>query len=156
MLFNKKTSPRALAGLLLVACLAHAEEPGDKPIGYVMKVSGEAFVVTDGVARPASVGMPLQVGSSLRTGPAGTLGVTFEDSTLMSFGPNSELKVDEYLYEPAKGDLKLNANISRGTLNYISGVIAKLKPEAVEVHTPTGTIGVRGTHFLVKVEEAGR
>jgi hypothetical protein len=155
MLFNKKTSLGALAGLLLVACSAQAEEAG-KPIGYVMKASGEAFVVTDGVAQPATVGMPLQVGSSLRTGPAGTLGVTFEDSTLMSFGPNSELKVDEYLYEPAKGELKLNANISRGTLNYISGVIAKLKPEAVEVHTPTGTIGVRGTHFLVKVAEAGR
>jgi hypothetical protein len=155
MLFNKKTSLGALAGLLLVACSAQAEDAG-KPIGYVMKTSGEAFVVTDGVARPATVGMPLRVGSSLRTGPAGTLGVTFEDSTLMSFGPNSELKVDEYLYEPAKGELKLNANISRGTLNYISGVIAKLKPEAVEVHTPTGTIGVRGTHFLVKVAEAGR
>lgn len=155
MFFNKKTSLGALAGLLLVACSAQAEDAG-KPIGYVMKASGEAFVVTDGVAQPATVGMPLQVGSSLRTGPAGTLGVTFEDSTLMSFGPNSELKVDEYLYEPAKGELKLNANISRGTLNYISGVIAKLKPEAVEVHTPTGTIGVRGTHFLVKVAEAGR
>jgi hypothetical protein len=37
-------------------------------------------------------------------------------------------------------------------LHYISGVIAKLKPEAVTVKTPSAIIGVRGTHFLVKAE----
>ena len=35
---------------------------------------------------------------------------------------------------------------------YRSGVIAKLRPDAVALKTPTGTIGVRGTHFVVKVE----
>ena len=34
---------------------------------------------------------------------------------------------------------------------YVSGVITKLKPEAVKVKTPTGTIGVRGIKFVVKV-----
>ena len=44
--------------------------------------------------------------------------------------------------------------MSKGSMNYISGVIAKLKPEAVSVKTPTGIIGIRGTQFVVKVEEA--
>jgi hypothetical protein len=38
-------------------------------------------------------------------------------------------------------------------MNYVSGVIAKLQPDAVSVTTPTGTIGVRGTNFVVRVEE---
>ena len=38
-------------------------------------------------------------------------------------------------------------------MNYVSGVIAKLQPDAVTLNTPTGTIGVRGTQFLVHVEE---
>jgi hypothetical protein len=143
----------ALALALALACAtapAAAQETG--AIGYVMKVSGEATVVSDGKAVAAVVGTPVMQGSTLRTGPAGSLGVTLKDNTVMSFGPNSELRVDEFLFAPARNELKLTANITRGTMNFISGVIAKLKPEAVQVQTPTGTIGVRGTHFLVKVD----
>ena len=43
--------------------------------------------------------------------------------------------------------------MTRSSLNYVSGVIEKLKPDAVTVGTPTGIIGVRGTQFLLKVEE---
>ncbi|SMP75743.1 FecR family protein [Noviherbaspirillum suwonense] len=144
---------RTMAIAMALACAtapAVAQETG--AIGYVMKVSGEATVVNDGKAVPAEVGTPLLQGSTLRTGPAGSMGVTLKDNTVMSFGPNSELRVAEFLFAPARNELKLTASITRGTMNFISGVIAKLKPEAVQVQTPTGTIGVRGTHFLVKVD----
>lgn len=81
------------------------------------------------------------------------MGVTFKDNTLMSFGPDTEMTVDEYLYAPAEGDLKLSTRLTRGSLNYVSGVIAKLNPTAVTVKTPTGIIGVRGTQFVAKVED---
>ena len=138
---------------LALACAtvpAAAQETG--AIGCVMKVSGEAAVISDGKAVPAVIGTPVMQGSTLRTGPAGALGVTLKDNTVMSFGPNSELRVDEFLFAPARSELKLTASITRGTMNFISGVIAKLRPEAVQVQTPTGTIGVRGTQFLVKVD----
>lgn len=117
-----------------------------------MKVQGEASVTRDGATVPATIGTPLYVGSMVKTGPAGSMGVTLEDNTVMSFGPNSELTLDEFIFDPAQDDLKLSAKITHGTLDYISGTIAKLKPQAVEINTPTGTIGVRGTHFLVKVD----
>ena len=72
----------------------------------------------------------------------------------MSFGPDTELSVDEYLYAPAQGKLKLGTKLAKGSMNYVSGVIAKLQPDAVSVKTPTGTIGVRGTQFVVLVEGA--
>lgn len=134
-----------------VTSLAFAAQPSTA-IGYVMKVQGEASVSLDGASQPAAVGTPLYVGSVVKTGSSGSMGVTLKDNTLMSFGPNSELALDEFLFDPAQGELKLSAKISHGTLDYISGTIAKLKPESVEINTPTGTIGVRGTHFLVKVD----
>ncbi len=140
-----------LLACLIFSAASHAEEP-KAVIGYVMKAEGEAFVTLDGITQPAVIGLPLQVGSSLRTGTEGSMGVTLADNTVMSFGPNTEVSLDAFLYKPDQGDLKLSTRISRGTLNFISGVIAKLKPEAVEINTPTGTIGVRGTHFLVKVD----
>jgi hypothetical protein len=152
MFKTKRTTLLASVALALACAAAPAAAQEAGPIGYVMKVSGEASVTSDGRAVPAVVGTPVMQGSTLRTGAAGTLGVTLKDNTVMSFGPNSELRVDEFLFAPARNELKLTANITRGTMNFISGVIAKLKPEAVQVQTPTGTIGVRGTHFLVKVD----
>lgn len=152
MIRLKKTLAASLIGLVAwLGSTAYADEPGE-PIGYVMTVKGEATVITRGQALPASVGQAIMLGAELVTGPDGALGVTLTDSTVMSFGPNTQLTVDEYLYTPAQEELRLSARISRGTLNFISGVIAKLKPEAVQIQTPTGTIGVRGTHFLVKVD----
>jgi hypothetical protein len=125
---------------------------GQDAIGYVKTVTGDATVTDGGKAVKAAAGTPVRLNSVLKTGAKGTMGVTFKDNSMMSFGPDTEVTVDEYLYAPAKGDLKFGASMSKGALNVVSGTIAKLKPEAVSLKTPTGTIGVRGTNFAVKVE----
>ena len=135
--------------VLLSGLAARAEEPA---IAYVKTVSGEATVSNGNSRVQAQPGTPLFVGSQLKTGPKSSLGVSFKDDTVMSFGPDTELIVDEYLYEPSQGKLRLASTLLKGTLNYLSGVIAKLKPDAVSVTTPSGIIGVRGTQFVVKVD----
>lgn len=138
-----------MGGLLLSgACFA---EPA--VVAYVKNVSGEASITTGGKTASARVGDAVYQGSHLKTAQKSSLGITFRDDTVMSFGSDTDLTVDEYLYNPSQGKLKLGSKLSKGTLNYVSGVIAKLKPEAVTIKTPTGTIGVRGTQFVVKVEE---
>ena len=134
--------------LLLIALPAQADEA---VIGYVKTVKGDALVINGDQQVKATVGTPIVSGSQLKTGPNASLGVTFKDNTVMSFGPDTELTVDEYLYAPNKGKLRLGATMAKGTLAYLSGAIAKIKPDAVSVKTPTGTIGVRGTHFVLKV-----
>lgn len=138
----------AVGWVLLCAPCAWADA-----VGYVKNVSGEAVVITAGDTVKAEVGVPVHIGSVLKTAGKGSMGVTFKDETMMSFGPNTELTVDEYLYAPSEGSLRLVGSLARGSLNYISGVIAKLRPEAVAMNTPSGTIGVRGTHFAALVEE---
>lgn len=125
----------------------------DLPIGFVKNVSGEATITSGSNKQKAEAGTPVHQGSILRTGTKSSMGITFSDETVMSFGPDTELTVDEYLYAPAQGKLKLGSKLTKGSLNYVSGVIAKLQPDAVSVKTPTGTIGVRGTQFVVKIEE---
>jgi hypothetical protein len=139
-----------LGALCSTGALAAEEKAA---VGYVKNVKGKATVTTNGEVVPAQPGTPLHQGSALKTEAESSMGVTFKDNTLMSFGPNTVLTVDEYLYEPSEGKLKLGARMGKGTMNYVSGVIAKLQPEAVTVKTPTGMIGVRGTQFLLKVEE---
>ena len=143
-----------LSGLILMGASSWATaQTTPEPVGYVKTVTGEAFVVTASQSVKAQPGTAVMQGSLLKTAKASSLGVTFKDNTLMSFGPDTEMTVDEYLYAPADGNLKLSTKLTKGTLNYVSGVIAKLKPSAVSVATPTGIIGVRGTQFVAKVEE---
>lgn len=140
----------ALVFLLLLSGKLMA---GDSPIGYVKTLTGEASITSAGKAAKAEVGSPVYQGSVLQTGKKSSMGVTFNDETLMSFGADTVFTVDEYLYAPAQGKLKLSSKLTKGSLNYVSGVIAKLQPNAVTVGTPNGIIGVRGTQFLVKVDD---
>lgn len=135
---------------MLMAQTAMAEVPS---IGYIKTVTGQATVVAAGRAIKAEPGTPVYQDNVLKTGKDGSLGLTLKDNTILSMGPDTEMVVDEYLYAPAQDQLKLGGRLAKGSLNYVSGVIAKLKPENVVMRTPSGNIGVRGTHFAVSVVE---
>lgn len=121
-------------------------------IGYVKTVTGNAAIVVSGQSTPALPGAALRKGYILKTGSPGSIGATLKDNTILSAGPDSEIALDEYAYAPGDDQLRLAIRMVRGTLHYVSGVIAKLKPEAVDIRTPTGLIGVRGTEFVVHVD----
>ena len=142
-----------VTSLTLAASPSHAQA---EKVGTVKTVTGDAWVITTGQRVKAKVGTDVHLGSQLKTAKSSSMGVTFKDNTLMSFGPDTEMTVDDYLFAPAQGQLKLGTRLDKGSLNYVSGLIAKLKPEAVTVKTPTGTIGVRGTQFLLNIEEPAR
>lgn len=139
--------------LMCVLLLTPGVWADERPIGYIKNVTGEASVTTGDKKIKAEVGTAIYQGSMLQTGAKSSMGVTFKDETMMSFGPDTEFTVDEYAYAPAQNKLKLGSRMFKGSMNYVSGVISKLAPNAVTVNTPSGTIGVRGTQFVVKVEE---
>jgi len=140
-------------GVALVVCLTGTSFADDSIIGFVKTVDGDASVLVGGKAIKAQPGTPVQRSDVLKTGKPGSLGLTLKDNTVLSIGPDTELVIEEFLYAPAKGDFELGARVRKGTLNYVSGMVAKLKPEVVTVRTPTGNIGVRGTHFVLAVAE---
>ena len=136
----------ALAALAATPALA-------EPAGYIKNVNGQATVTSGTRTTAAAPGMALGVGDVLRTGADGSLGVVLKDNTVLSFGPTTSFTLEDYQFEPAQGQLKLAARIGQGSLHYVSGAIAKLRPQAVEIKTPSGVIGVRGTRFVVVVQE---
>ena len=125
----------------------------DETIGSVKKVSGQVFVVRDEQRTPAHPGFKLQSGDTLETGLDGSLGVILRDNSLLSLGPSSHIAIEKFVFLPAEGKLGLTARILRGTMAYVSGLIGRLAPESATFVTPVATIGVRGTHFAVRVSE---
>ena len=141
-----------LAVLLLVPSVFAAEPPA----GYLKIVKGTACIVRQGAIIPAVAGNTVFKNDLLRTGADGSLGITFMDDTVMSMGPESEVTLNEFEFSPAEGRMSIFTRMLRGTVVYLSGIIAKLSPEAVRFETPVANIGLRGTRFAVKVEGEGK
>lgn len=74
------------------------------------------------------------------------------DETALTVGEKSELTIDEFIYEPQSKVGKIVSNIKIGTVRIITGEISKQNPDNLEVNVPTGSIGARGTEFVVVTE----
>lgn len=123
------------------------------PVAGRLKVAiGTASVVRGGQAAAAVPGAEIAEGDILRTGADGRLSAMLKDEARVSLGPNSELALTRFAFAPSDAQLGLGLRLARGVLSYVSGLIAKLAPEAVRLQTPTSIIGVRGTHVLVRAE----
>jgi hypothetical protein len=121
-------------------------------IATVQKVSGMAAVVRQGQTIPGKIGLEIYQSDTLRTGRDGSIGVVFNDDTLLSLGPESILVIDEFVFAPKQGKFSIAIRMLRGTVAYFSGLISKLAPESAHIETPTSSIGIRGTKFVVRVE----
>ena len=143
-----------LAGALTVILVSAAPARGQVPpsAGRIKIVSGSAFVVRQGAQLPAQAGQVVFEADSLRTGADGRVGVTLNDETRVSLGPNSEMLLSRFMYSPADGTFALTLRFVRGVAAYVSGRIAKLSPDAIRLETPASIVGVRGTRLGIRVE----
>jgi hypothetical protein len=139
---------------ILHSAIGETVPAGASPaVGTVQKMSGPASIVRQGQTISASVGQEIFENDILQTGRDGSMGVVFSDDTLLSLGPESLLVVDQYVFAPRQGKFSMVLKMLRGTAAYLSGLISKLAPESAHFETPSASIGIRGTHFVVKVEE---
>ena len=74
------------------------------------------------------------------------------DETALTIGEKSELTIDDFVYDPKSKVGKIVSNIKIGTVRIITGEISNQNPDNLEVNIPTGSIGARGTEFVVVTE----
>ena len=141
----------ARSSMLLVA-LALALAANAAEIGQIKTSKGQVAVQREGQSLPGAVGTRVQNADTIRTGADGSVGITMDDDSLLSIGPNSVLSLDRYAYDPTTSRGRFDASLNKGTLAVISGRIAKQSPDAMTVRTPTAVLGVRGTEFVVGAE----
>ena len=122
-------------------------------IGKFRTVKGDSVVVRDGERLQATVGGTVQQKDIIETAGDGAVGITFNDNTIFSTGPNSRVSMDEFKFNPVTLKGSFLAKLGRGTLSVVSGDIARGSPTAMRIKTPSAILGVRGTRFLVRVNE---
>ncbi|MGE4280676.1 MAG: FecR domain-containing protein [Magnetospirillum sp.] len=122
-------------------------------VGHVKNINGEATVIRAGQTQALREGANLQTGDRISTTARSALGLTLRDDTTISLGANSELVVDEMLFEPAANQLGLGLSMNKGTFALTTGQIAKLAPDSLKIATPAMSIGIRGTTILVEASD---
>jgi hypothetical protein len=120
--------------------------------GIVKAVSGNVFITSAQTTVIAVPNMKIIQGDFIRTGANGSAGLIFEDDTVVALGPNSEMSIENFSFNPVNKELSFIARMVHGTFSFITGQIAKLAPKKVIFETPDATLGVRGTKFLVKID----
>jgi len=136
--------------LMMTAATASATAAG---IGQIKLVSGQVTVERQGQALPAQVGLQLEAADVVKTGSDGAVGITMRDNARLSAGPNSVLALESFDFDATTSTGRFDARLARGTLAVSSGRIAKQSPQAMTVRTPTAVLGVRGTDFVVAVDD---
>jgi hypothetical protein len=120
--------------------------------GSVKTAQGGVVVRRGAQTIPVSEGMHLLVNDTLQTSADGRVGAILQDGTRIGLGPDTELRIDTMIYEPADQKFGLLLRLARGVMAYFSGGIARLAPGAVKIETPVGVIGLRGTHMAITLE----
>lgn len=137
---------------IILIALFFAGQVRAQEIAQIKKLSGAVAVERAGKSMTAAAGLKLLVADRVKTGPDGSVGITFTDNTLLSAGPGSTLTLSQYTFNSTTHEGQFDTTVSRGTLSMVSGKMAKQSPKAVRVITPAAIMGVRGTEFFVTVE----
>jgi len=139
---------------IIIFALAYASIARATPIGEIAESKGSSTIKRDKDAYTGEVGLGLQMNDDVVTGK-GRLRLDFIDDTRVDVTENSRMTIDEFIYDPATQTGALSMKATLGAVRYASGQIAKNSRQRVNIRTPSATINVRGTDFMMIVDEIG-
>lgn len=122
-------------------------------IGQVKVAKGGVQIERSGALLPARVGMAIQATDVVRTSSDGSAGITFTDNSLVSVGPNSVFAITKYSFDTTTHAGEFEGQLRKGKLAAVSGKMVKQSPESMKIRTPSAIMGVRGTEFVVQVDD---
>ena len=116
-------------------------------IGTVHSMEGDVRISSAGSERRAQVGTALQQGDVVRVPMDAWALLAMSDGATITMRPETELRFDDYRYDPDGEPQQNSATLSlvQGALRSITGLIAQTNRPGYQIRTQTATIGVRGT-----------
>lgn len=128
----------------LVACLvALAAVPAHAEIGVLAAVNRDMTGARPSEPpRPVFIRDQLVQNERISTTADGGGQILFLDQTSLTISPNSDIVLDEYVYDPDAQSGRIGVSVARGALRLVGGRITKTG--VASVTTPTATIGIRG------------
>jgi len=114
----------------------------DTGIGSATAVANQVEGIVRGQPQTLSSGSAIYTDELVRTGQDGIAELGFVDSTRLSVGPTSEVRLDKFVYNPDKGAGSVVLQGTRGSYRFVTGV---QDHQSYQIKTSYATLGVRGT-----------
>lgn len=134
----------SLCGLLGVALIS---VPVNSGLAQTVGTAGAVNPLTQstppgGATKQVTLGAQVIFKERFVTSPQGSLQLTFLDKSTLNIGPNSDVVINEYVYDPSTRDGKMSVGLAKGALRFVGGQISH--NGNAEIKTPVATIGLRG------------
>ena len=146
-----RSNRRLLLTMLLgsAAAIAFATSPPARAAPEGTKV-GTAAATRPGVTGtpPAQERRIIEVGTNVLaderivTTANSQAQLLFNDGSSFSVGPDSDIMIDKFVFDPATGIGEMSLSVGKGVFRFVGGKISK--NSEVQVKTPTATVGIRG------------
>ena len=120
--------------LALQVTVSHAQEAIGKATSVRPQAEGSH-------AGPLSGGSNVYSKETVRTGDSGQADLKFHDSSNLTVGPKSSVRLDKFVYDPNKSASTVAIQATKGSFRFVTGSQGKGN---YQVKTPYGTLGVRG------------
>ena len=124
----------------------------------VIAIASNPVKITNaqGEVRIAKTGDKIYLNDTVQTDSQGKTQILLKDQMTISLGPNSQMVVDKFVYDPKeKSKNELSTQIKQGAFKFISGKIASDNKDAMKVSTPKATIAIRGTGVAGDIQPTG-
>jgi hypothetical protein len=151
---------RTLCAILFAASFVNFGQLAD---AFALERAGSSAAVRGQVARaneehPVGLqiasGEPIFLADRISSGPDSGMQIMLLDQTTFTIGPDSFVRVDEFVYDPNSNAGKLTATLGKGVFRFVTGKIAQTNPSSMTVRLPVATIGIRGTMLFDHANEA--
>lgn len=155
MKLSKSGGRAAVIALAIVLALSIATPAtAQQAIGSIIELAPDAYgTPPGGQATILDLGGNVVSDQLLQTLARAATRVRFLDDTDLRIGERSMIVLDRLIYDPDQGTGELVIGIAVGAIRFISG---DMPSEQVVIETPVALIGIRGTDFVVVVEQSGR
>ena len=125
-------------------------------VGVNTAVNPEASGTPPGGAlRRLVLGQEVLYKERITTAAAGQTQIQFLDESSLTVGPNSDLSIDQFVYQPQTGSGELAITATRGIMRFVGGKLSK-NDKPVTMQTPSATLAIRGGVFLANLSPTGR
>ena len=135
--------------LAAFACFLSAGAALAQSVGVAASVTQGAFVQVDGTLERLAPRQAISTGDVILTDATGTVELSFRDRTRIVVGPNTRFEIDEVALNANGTARRFSVSLLGGVFRFLSGDSPK---RSYELHTPTATMGIRGTVFDVAVD----
>src|SRR4029079_9373061 len=106
---------------LLVVALLAPDPTWAAKIGVAALVQNQVMGTIGSQSKPLAVGNEIFANQRIQSGNTGTAQFLFADQSVFNIGPQSDLVLDRFVYDPNKGTGDVVLEATKGTFRFISG-----------------------------------